>query len=49
MLEDYLAGSAKSEEAPAFAAHAMLARLKQQVGDPAGASRGTDRGAGAGA
>ena len=39
MLEDYLAGSAKSEEAPAFIAHLRLARLKQQLGDTAAAGR----------
>jgi tetratricopeptide (TPR) repeat protein len=39
MLEDYLAGSSKSEEAPAFIAHVRLARLKQQLGDAAGAQR----------
>jgi len=39
MLEDYLAGSAKTEEAPAFVAHTWLARLKQQFGDTAAASR----------
>jgi tetratricopeptide (TPR) repeat protein len=38
MLDDYLAGS-KSEEAPAFIAHIRLARLKQQLGDPAAANR----------
>lgn len=37
MLEDYLAGSSKSEEAPAFVAHARLGRLKQLLGDAAGA------------
>jgi tetratricopeptide (TPR) repeat protein len=37
MLESYLAGSAKSEQAPAFIAHMRLARLKQQLGDPAAA------------
>jgi tetratricopeptide (TPR) repeat protein len=37
MLENYLAGSAKSEEAPAFIAHMRLARLKRQLGDPAAA------------
>ena len=36
-LENYLAGSAKSEQAPAFIAHMRLARLKQQLGDPAAA------------
>lgn len=39
MLEEYLAGSAKSEDAPAFVAHTRLARLKQQLGDAAGAGR----------
>jgi len=39
MLEEYLAGSAKSEEAPAFAAHVRLARLKMQLGDAAAANR----------
>jgi Flp pilus assembly protein TadD len=36
MLEDYLAGSSKTEEAPAFIAHIRLGRLKQQLGDAAG-------------
>ena len=39
MFADYLAGSAKTEEAPAFVAHLRLARLKDQLGDPAAASR----------
>jgi hypothetical protein len=39
MLEEYLAGPAKTEEAPAFVAHLWLARLKQQLGDPAAAAR----------
>ncbi|MGA3370978.1 MAG: hypothetical protein ABSC48_04375 [Terracidiphilus sp.] len=39
MLEGYLASAAKTEEAPAFVAHTRLAKLKQQLGDPAGASR----------
>jgi predicted negative regulator of RcsB-dependent stress response len=39
MLEEYLAGSAKTEEAPAFVAHARLARLKLQLGDAAAANR----------
>ncbi|MGA9060504.1 MAG: tetratricopeptide repeat protein [Terracidiphilus sp.] len=39
MLEDYLAGSSKTEEAPAFIAHIRLGRLKEQLGDPAGAQR----------
>jgi len=37
MLENYLAGSSKSEDAPAFIAHARLGQLKQQLGDAAGA------------
>lgn len=39
MLEDYLASSSKTDEAPAFIAHIRLARLKQQLGDSAGANR----------
>ena len=39
MLEEYLTGSVKSEDAPAFVAHVWLARLKQQFGDAAAASR----------
>jgi Flp pilus assembly protein TadD len=39
MLEDYLSGSSKTEEAPAFIAHIRLGRLKQQLGDAAGAQR----------
>jgi hypothetical protein len=39
MLEDYLAGSSKSEEAPAFIALARLGQLKQQLGDAAGAQQ----------
>jgi tetratricopeptide (TPR) repeat protein len=39
MLEDYLAGSAKTEEAPAFVAHIRLARLREQLGDAAAANR----------
>jgi len=39
MLEEYLASSAKSEDAPAFVAHTWLAQLKAQLGDPAAASR----------
>jgi tetratricopeptide (TPR) repeat protein len=39
MLEEYLAGSAKTEEGPAFVAHTWLARLKQQFGDSAAATR----------
>ncbi len=39
MLEDYLSGSSKSEEAPAFVAHIRLGRLKRALGDGAGAQR----------
>ena len=39
MLEDYLGGSAKTEEAPAFVAHLWLAGLKEQLGDATAASR----------
>jgi len=39
MLEEYLTGSVKSEDAPAFVAHVWLARLKQQFGDATAASR----------
>ncbi len=39
MLEDYLAGPVKTEEAPAFVAHLRLARLKEQLGDGAAAKR----------
>jgi predicted Zn-dependent protease len=39
MLDDYLAGSSKTEEAPAFVAHLRLARLKAQLGDTAAAER----------
>jgi tetratricopeptide (TPR) repeat protein len=37
MLENYLASSSLSEQAPAFIAHIRLSRLKQQLGDAAGA------------
>ncbi len=37
MLEEYLAGPTKTEEAPAFVAHTRLARLKAQLGDVSGA------------
>lgn len=37
MLENYLSGSSITEEAPAFIAHIRLSRLKQQLGDAAGA------------
>jgi tetratricopeptide (TPR) repeat protein len=39
MLEDYLAGNSKTDEAPAFIAHWRLGRLLQQLGDSAGAQR----------
>jgi len=39
MLESYLEGSSKTEEAPAFVALTRLARLKAQLGDVAGAQR----------
>jgi tetratricopeptide (TPR) repeat protein len=37
MLENYLSSSSLSEQAPAFIAHIRLSRLKQQLGDAAGA------------
>jgi hypothetical protein len=39
MMKDYLAGSAKTEEAPAFVAYLRLARLQDQLGDSAAAKR----------
>jgi tetratricopeptide (TPR) repeat protein len=39
LLNDYLTGSVKTEEAPAFAAHLRLARLKEKLGDSAAADR----------
>jgi tetratricopeptide (TPR) repeat protein len=39
MLESYLAGSAKTEEGPAFVAHTWLAQLKEELGDAAAAKR----------
>ena len=42
MLEDYLKGSSKTEEGPAFVAHTWLARLKLQLGDTAAANRELD-------
>jgi tetratricopeptide (TPR) repeat protein len=39
MIEDYLAGTSKTEEAPAFVALIKLARLKQKLGDSAGAQQ----------
>jgi hypothetical protein len=38
MLEMYLAGANKTEEAPAFVAYTRLAKLKEQMGDAAGAA-----------
>lgn len=35
MLEDYIASSSKTEEAPAFAAYTRLAKVKAQLGDRA--------------
>ncbi len=39
MLEDYLASSSKTEEAPAFEACTRLARIDAQLGDTAGAKQ----------
>ncbi len=39
MFEDYLASTAKTEEAPAFVAHTRLAKVKAQLGDKAGAEQ----------
>jgi len=39
MLENYLSGTSLTEEAPAFIAHIRLSRLKQQLGDAAGAQQ----------
>lgn len=39
MLEDYLASSNKSEEAPAFVAYSRLARVKEQLGDKVAAEQ----------
>jgi len=39
LFEQYLAGSSMTEDAPAFIAHIRLARLKQQLGDAAGAQQ----------
>ena len=36
MLEEYLSGPVKTEEAPAFIAHLRLAKLKEQMGDATG-------------
>jgi tetratricopeptide (TPR) repeat protein len=39
LLENYLGGAVKTEEAPAFIAHLKLAQLKEQAGDTAFAQR----------
>ena len=39
MLQDYLAGTSLTEEAPAFVAHTWLAVIKGQLGDMAGAQQ----------
>ncbi len=39
MLEDYLAGSSLTEEAPAFVAYTRLGRIKNQLGDKTGAQQ----------
>ena len=39
MLENYLNGPGRSEEAPAFVGYVRLAKLKQQLGDAAGAKQ----------
>lgn len=39
MLENYLSNSTPDEQAPAFIAHIRLSRLKQQLGDAAGAQQ----------
>jgi len=39
MLENYLASSSKTEDAPAFVAHTRLARLRGQLGDSAAAKQ----------
>ena len=39
MLEEYLASSSQTEEAPVFAAHLRLARLEEELGDRAAAQR----------
>jgi tetratricopeptide (TPR) repeat protein len=42
LLEEYLAGSPKTEEAPAFVAYTRLARIEAQLGDVAAAQRERD-------
>lgn len=39
MLEEYLASASKGEEAPAFAAHTQLAKIRARLGDKAGAEQ----------
>jgi hypothetical protein len=39
MMEEYLNGSVKTEESPAFVAHTRLAGLQQELGDSVAASR----------
>jgi tetratricopeptide (TPR) repeat protein len=39
MLQNYVSGTSLTEEAPAFIAHIRLSRLKQQLGDAAGAQQ----------
>jgi tetratricopeptide (TPR) repeat protein len=39
MLENYLSGTSQIEDGPAFIAHIRLSRLKQQLGDAAGAQQ----------
>ena len=39
MLAQYVSGTSKTEEGPAFIAHIRLAALKQQLGDAAGAQQ----------
>jgi len=37
LLQEYLSGSSKTEEAPAFVAYSRLALLQQELGDAANA------------
>lgn len=39
LLDEYLAGTAQTEEAPTFVAHVWLARLEKRTGDTAAAAR----------
>lgn len=45
MLQDYLSGNSKTEEAPAFIAHYRLSSLLEELGDTQGARREQDAGA----